>query len=112
MRPRDNHSNNPELTLTYKGCPRMMNLNKECQVCNNFNTRDQSDGFEVVLKVEYNSWIQKKSPSEKLVPIAGNLEDFGWEVYNRVNIRYVNIVENLFNDLRSMVSFSCQESID
>ena len=83
---RDNHSNNPGLTSTYKGCPRMNNLNEKCDVCDNYDTTHQSNGFEVDLKCEYNSWIKKKSTSEYLVPIAGNLEDFGWAVYDGINV--------------------------
>lgn len=100
---RDSHNANPRLGTSYIGCNKMENPNAKCDKCDEYKNKHTMDGFEINLKTEYDRWAKMKNKSMNIEPIAGNLIDYGWAVYDGINVRDVNEVGNLFNDLKSIV---------
>ena len=92
-------------TTTFKCCDKMKVRNAPCTICDDFsNMFATNEGFSLDLGEAYDAYQSKaKSKSEYLEPIVGDLEKFGWAVYEGIDTRNVVEVGTLFQDLRDLV---------
>ena len=92
-------------TTTYKACSKMKNVNSKCDICDKYVNKElTTNGYCIDLMKEYDNYLTKnKSGSEYLEPICGNLDLYGWAVYEGLDTKNHNIVGSLFQDCRDLI---------
>ena len=92
-------------TTTFTCCDKMKNKDLPCEICDRYeNLFITNDGFSLDLGEAYQEYSAKvKSKSKYLEPIVGDLETYGWAVYEGVDTRNVQEVGPLFQDLKDLI---------